>query len=213
MDIQIIALWIGLAITLVLGLVNFLWGPAILARREKIAVVRPEVYPEFLPPGTSMRRIGGESIALIHAQLSIEARCELVLIRGEKESEVRDVEVILHEVTCNQLRRYFNLPRRNRLYLDPIEITDISTEVVLTRAILQPKKPMRFEDKVYLDCTDEFKKEYEKMGRGSYPEFIQPLLDELETKYQICWTRYDGKELCRHFPDKWWRNLGKRLWG
>ena len=211
MDIQIIALWIGLFITFVLGLINFLWGPAILARRDKVAVVNSEVYPEFLRKGTRERTHGGDIITLVCDVLSIEVTCELVLTRGEKELEVKEVEVILDKRACEGLRRYFCFPLRNRLSLQQVD--DYGEELLLPPILLAPKKTVRFKRRIPLDCTDEFEKEYEKMESGSYPGFIRLLLDELETKYQICWTRYDGKRLCWKFPQKWWRNLGKRLWG
>ena len=211
MDIQIIALWIGLFITFVLGLVNFLWGPAILAHRDKVVVVNSEVYPEFLPKGTRERTRGGGIVTLACAVLSIEAGCELVLTSGEKELEVKEVEVLLNKKACESLGRYFRFPLRNRFQLE--QVADYEEEILLPPILLVPKKTVRFKRKMPLNCTDEFEKEHEKMESGSYPEFIQPLLDELETKYQIYWTRYDDKRLCWRFPQKWWRNLGKRLWG
>jgi len=207
MDMQIIGLWIGLAVTFVLGLINFLWGPAILARKEKVAVVNSEVYPQFLPKGSRIDRRDGTSIFLHnHAELSMEVNCELVLTCGEKEL-VREVQVLLDKRTCESLKRYFHLPLRNRLHLEQI---NAYAEQPIS---LVPKKAVRFKSEIYLNCTDEFAKDYEKMEGSFCPEFIQPLLDELETRYQICWTRYDGRRLCWKFPQRWWRNLGKRLWG
>jgi len=70
MDWQIIGLWIGLAVTFILGLVNLLWGPAILVRREKIkiSVPRPNyaihMHDRVLRVfcSVSFRRLGGEEV-------------------------------------------------------------------------------------------------------------------------------------------------------
>jgi hypothetical protein len=174
--------------------------------------VNSEVYPEFLPKGTRIDRPSGESIVLRnYAELLIEASCELVLARGDKDLEVKEVEVILNKKTCENLRRYFFIPSHNRLGLRLINIYE--DEPSLQPILLEPKRTIQFKREIYLDCSDDFKKEYEKMENGSRPEPIQSLLDELENKYKICWTRYDGKRVCWKFPDKWYRNLGKKLWG
>ncbi len=131
MDIQIIALWIGLFITFVLSLINFLWGPAILARRDKVAVVNSEVYPEFLRKGTKERTRGGDVITLVCDVLSVEVTCELVLTHGKQELEVKEVEAILDKKTCQRLRRYFHLPLRNSLQLE---------QVLFAPILLAPKK-------------------------------------------------------------------------
>jgi hypothetical protein len=213
MDMQIIGLWIGLAITFLLGLINFLWGPAILTRREKVAIVNPKVYVSFL--SKSERRRTSEDIVALQCEcdaLSIDASCELVLTQGERELELKEVEAILDEKACKGLGRYFHLPHSNSFYL--AQITDVDEiQSPFTPSLLSTKQTVFFKGETSFDCTDEFEREHEKIGADSYPEFIRPLLDKLRTEYQICWTRYDGKRLCWRFPDKWWRNLGKKLWG
>ena len=208
-----IALWIGLFITFVLGLVNLLWGPAILTRREKVAIVDHHVYAEFLPKGTWLDRPGGESIFLNYPELSIEASCGLVLTSEDKKLRIREAEVMLDKKAFTSLRRYFQLLFRNRLQLYHANTYEEELSPQPISLELEPQKTMWFRRTISINCTDEFGKEYGKMEGGSYLEFVQPLLDELETKYQICWTRYDGKVLCWKFPERWWRNLGKKLWG
>ncbi len=191
-------------------MINFLWGPAILSRREKVAIVNPEVYAEFVLKGTRETTYGG-ILTVKNYIVSIEARCELVLTNGGKGVEVKEVEVILDKKACKSLRGYFHIPLRNRLQLSHINAYE--GKPLPQPIVLESKKTVRFKRKIPLNCTDKFEKEYGKMESGSYPEFIQPLLDKLEAKYHICWTRYDGKKLCWTFPQKWCRNLGKRLWG
>ncbi len=205
MSIELILVGIGILLGIA-NLVYWVW----LAKREKVAIVNPDVYAEFLPKGYRERFPLGV-ITLARAVISIDASCELVLKAGEKELEVKGVEVILDKKTCESLGRYFEAPRHSRLYL--WQVDDYDKRIFPPPRSLALKKAVRFQNKIPIDCTDEFEEEYEEIESGSYPEFIQPLLDELETKYQICWTRYDGKELHWRFPQKWWRNLGKRLWG
>ena len=205
MSVETIVLSIGVVISLALGIVN------LLSRREKVVIVNTEVYPEFLPKGTWLHRQDGESIYLTCAELSMEATCELVLTSGQKEIEVKEVEVIFNKKSYETLKRYFNVPFRNRLglyNLDVFEEKDAPLPI-----LLKPKRTLYFKRTLPFNCTEEFEKEYEEMEKSSYPEFIQSILSELETKYQICWTRYDGKKLCWRFPNSWWRNLGKKLWG
>jgi hypothetical protein len=205
MDWQIIILSIGVFISLVLGVIN------LLAHREKVAIVNPEVYTEFLPKGTREKTYRGSIVALSNDVLAIEVKCELVLKSGENELEVKEVEAILASKACKNLRKYFHFPLLNRLQLSHINAYE--GKPIPQPILLEPKKAVQFKRKIPLNYTDEFEKEHKKTKDNPYPESIQPFLDELETKYQICWTRYDGKRLCWRFPQKWWRNLGKKLWG
>ena len=192
-----------------LGLANFIYW-AWWSKRDKVAVVNSEVYPEFLPKDTWTNRPDGFKVFLNYAELSVEVSCELVLTRGEK-LEVKEVEVILDKKTCESLKRYFRFPLRNRLQL--YHVNACEGEPLLQAIALEAKKALPFKRIIPINCTDEFEKECEKMEGGSCPEFIQPLLDELATKYQIYWTRYDRRRFCWRFPNRWWRNLGKKLWG
>ena len=193
-----------------LGIANFIYW-VWWARREKVAVVYPEVYAEFLPKGTRETTYGGGIVTLSNDVLAIEVKCELVLTSREKGLEVKEVEAILDNKACKNLKKYFRFPLLNRLQLSHINAYE--GKPIPQPILLEPKKAVRFKRKIPLNCTDEFEKEHKKTEGSSYPEFIQPFLDELETEYQICWTRYDGKRSCWKFPEKWWRNLGKKIWG
>ena len=192
----------GPVLAVVVSFVLYIWS-----RREKVVVVNSEVYAEFLPKGTRVdTKLGMGPLLLKHPALSIETKCDLVLTSGQQETEVKSIEIRLDKKTSKKLKTYFRLPPRNRL--DLFESNSNSP-----KGLLQPRKAMQFGAERLFDCTEEFKEEQEKIGSDSHPDFIQPLLDELETKYHICWTRYDGKKLCWKFPEKWWGNLGKKLWG
>jgi hypothetical protein len=213
MDVQIILLWIGLSITFALGLINFLWGPAILTRREKVAIVNPEVYTFFVPK--DMRQKASEGIIALQYEcdaVQVEVSCELVLIQGEGKLEVKAVELMLDEQVLKGLENYLHPPDPDSLRLN--QITDNEAEEILvTPILLSTKQSLRFHGGLYLDCTDGFEKARDKIGLDSYPKFIQGILDKVRSEYQICWTRYDGKRICWRFPDRWWRNLGKKIWG
>ncbi len=198
------------AIGTLLGVANFVYW-AWLSKREKVAVVIHPGYVGFVHKGEEAIGPGQKLTTVNKHSLHIYVSCALVLTSGETELEVMEVEIQLHKETCEELRKYFQIPTHNRFYLYKYELDSNGYRNLGT--VLQPKKPVDFTEDRLFECTAEFEEEYDKIKNGSHPEFIQPLLDELETKYQICWTRYDGKELCWKFPKKWWRNLGKRLWG
>lgn len=211
MDTQIILLWVGLFITFVLGLINFLWGPAILSRREKIAILNPIFLVFFLSKDTRQKASEGIIAECECDALGVDANCELVLTQGERKLEINEVEVILNKKACKRLERYFHLSDSS-FHLAQIT-NDEEVQNPFTPSLLSPKQPVLFKGEASFDCTDEFEKERAEMGLDSYPEFIVHPMDELRAKYQIRWTRYDGKKICWRFPDKWWRNLGKKIWG
>lgn len=203
MSIEIILGGIGTA----LGIANFFYW-AWWAKRDKVAVAIHESWANFVPKGDEEIGPGGKLIILNNHFLHIYVSCTLVLTSGEKEIEVRGVEIKLDKVTCEKLKRYFRLPNGNGFPLHKYAPDPRNGEL---EAVLQPKKSVDFTEDRLFECTDKFKEEYEKLGSGSSPQFIEPLLEQLGHKYQICWTRYDGKVLCWKFPQTWWRNLGKRL--
>jgi len=204
-----------------LGVANLIYW-AWWAKRDKVAVVMHESYANFVPKGREEIGPGDKLIAVDNHSLHIHFSCALVLTSGERELEVMGVETRLHKETCEELKKYFQLPvlNRFRLYRYAAEPKDREPG-----AILQPKKPVDFTEDRLFECTDEFEERCNKSGFDLYPEtddygeysvppdFIKPLLEQLSHKFELCWERYDGKELCWRFPQKWWRNLGKKLWG
>lgn len=117
MDIQIIALWIGLFITLGLGLVNLLWGPAILARREKVKISVPRpIYATNMHDrvlrvfcGVSFRRLGGEKVRSVD-QICLKPDAQIY----------------------QELNKYFNLPEEGVIRIS--ELLDLPRgEIVSSR--------------------------------------------------------------------------------
>ncbi len=223
MGVETIILGIGVLISLVLGIVN------LLSRREKVAILINEryqgfaTYANFVPKGKEEIGPGQKLVTVDNHSLHIHVGCALVLTSGDKELEVMGVEIRLHKETSEKLKKYFRLPPRNRFPVYKYE-TDPEGYKELG-AILQPKKYVDFTEDRLFECTDTFEERCKQLGFDLYPQtddydeytvtpdFIEPLLEQLRHKFELCWTRYDGKELCWRFPQKWWRNLGKRLWG
>jgi len=218
MSIEFILGGIGTA----LGIANFVYW-AWWAKRDKVAVVIHNNWANFVPKGKEEIGPSGKLITVNKHSLHIYVSCALVLTSGEREIEMMGLEIKLHKETCEELKKYFQLPPGNRFAIYKYE-TDIEGYKELG-AILQPKKPVDFTEDRLFECTDKFEEKCKRSGFDLYietddygeytvpPDFIQPLLEKLRCNFELCWKRYDGKELCWKFPQKWWRNLGKKLWG
>ena len=226
MDWQTIILAIGVLISLVLGVIN------LLARREKVAIVNPEVYIYFLPKGVQRVLEDKKPDGIHNHALQIEVVCTLALTSGEREIEVNEVDIKLEKNVYNRLKEYFLTPFQRQhgsapsyvlsFHLPTYAINEDDRHLL---SVLKPKTIVDFRGVNFLESTEKFDKDYEKLGIAPYPdgfepeeliespEFVKPILKELRTNYQICWTRYDGKRVCWRFPNRWWRNLGKKLWG
>ncbi len=100
MDTQIIGLWIGLAITFVLGLVNLLWGPAILSRREKIKISVPR------PSYTAHM---GDRVLRVYCSVSFRR------LGGEKVRSVEHICLKPDAQIYQELKKYFNLPKEEEI--------------------------------------------------------------------------------------------------
>lgn len=192
-----------------LGVLNFVYW-AWWAKRDRVAIVIDWSLADFVPKGEETIGRDQKLVTATDHCLHIYVGCALVLTRGQNEIEVRGVEVRLHKPTCEKLKKYFRLPTSNRFLLHTYAGDPADREL---GTVLQPKKSVDFTEDHLFQCTDEFKEQYENVGSGTCPDFIELLVERLGTEYQICWTRYDGKTLCWRFPQKWYRNLGKRIWG
>ncbi len=227
MSVELILGGIGAA----LGIANFVYW-AWLARRERVVIVNPEVYTYFLPKGVQRVLEDKKPDGINNHALQIGVVCALALTNGEKEIEVNEVDFKLEKDVYKRLKEYFPTPFQRYHESDPSYVLSfhLSTYAINKEdrhlgASLQPKKSVDFTGVYFLESTQKFDNEYETLGIAPYPdgsepeefiespEFVKPILEELRTNYQICWTRYDGKELCWRFPNRWWRNLGKKLWG
>jgi len=211
----------------VLGVANFVYW-AWWAKRDKVAILINEryqgfpTYANFVPKGKEEIGPNEESVTVDNHSLHIHVGCALVLTSGDKELEVMGVLIRLHKETSEKLKKYFRLPPGNCFSLHRYAPDPKDRELGV---VLEPKKYVDFTEDRLFECTDKFEERCKQLGFDLYPqtddygeytvppEFIKPLLEQLRYKFELCWTRYDGKELCWKFPQKLWRNLGKRLWG
>ena len=87
-DIQIIALWIGLFITFILGLFNFLWGGNILSRRGKLIIRKPTLKTSLVEENNRIERIW------------IQSSFTIVRTRGEQDLYLDSAYLKLSKVRC-----------------------------------------------------------------------------------------------------------------
>ena len=163
MDRQIIALWIGLFITFGLGLVNLLWGPAILARREKVKISVPKpIYATHMHDrvlrvfcSVSFRRLGGEKVRNVDQ------------IRLKPDAQ-----------TYHKLQKYFSLPNEGVIIIT--ELLDLPRgETVSSGQRHQPIHP-------------EYSAVVETKGSEKWQEASQ-LASELSKKaFHVCLVWEDG---------------------
>jgi hypothetical protein len=133
-----------------------------------------------------------------------------VLIRGDKELEVKKVEILFDEEAFNKVRNFFDTPQR----MFDLHTEDFFTSGDLTECPLIPKKSVFFYREFHTIGNQHFIEKYGNVETNDeISSSIKSLNYELLRKYGINWTRYDGEKLCWKFPDTWWRNLGKKLWG
>ena len=204
-----------------LGIANFIYW-AWWSKRDKVIIVVHDNHTNFVPKGKEEISSGQKLITVNNHCLHIYISCAVVITRGETEIEVMEVEARLHKKTCEELKKYFRMPNQDRFHLYKYAPDEKDRE---PGVVLQPKRPVDFTEDRLFECIDKFEERCKKSGFDLYPEtddygeytvppdFIKPLLDKLIYRYEICLTRYDGKQFCWKFPNRWWRNLGKKIWG
>lgn len=173
------------AVGTVLGVFNFFYW-AWWAKRDKVTIVLHDCFANFVPRGKEETAFPGK--AKNHS-LHIYISCALVLTSGEKEIEAMGVGIRLHKETCEELKKYFCLPRGNTFRLNTYAPGLEGYREAGT--VLQPKKPVDFTQDRLFECTDKFEERCNKSGFDLYPEtddygeytvppdFIKPLLEQL----------------------------------
>jgi hypothetical protein len=174
-----------------MGVLNFIYW-AWWARRERVTLVDAEVRLLFVPLDAMDTIINMETVRLENHSLKVSMSCSLALTNGDHEIEVSKLHFELDRLLHSRLMEYFRLPQINEFTL-----TTIGDSVSL-----QPRKSVFFRRQYLFECRDEYK------NRGAD---IESLLAKLNWEYKICWTRYDGRQYCWNLPQRWWRNLGKKL--
>ncbi len=212
-----------MTIELILGAIGTFLGAANLiywawwARRERIKVVNLSHCVWFFPKGTEDINYKNQRIVLKEHSLKLIADCNLVMTGGDKEIEIKGVYFEIDKKPYEILNQYFNI-------LTPRMILPYNLDEPYKNIILHPKKSITlgkeqlFTGKGVLDelCAKEnYPEKPEKDDIYYYkpPDFLKHTLDETRANYKIIFYRYDDKIISWRFPDKWWRNLGKNLWG
>ena len=203
MDMQIILLWIGLFITFVLGLVNFLYGGGILSRRDRVSVREGEV-----DTGMVLHRKDTTPY------LWVKGSFKLVRISGDRDLYLESAYIQLDEMVCEKLSQHIVLPPDNRVYWGERyhEIGSNSYESRRLKAN-EPKKFKIRENFIIQDSLIKMREKEEREGRAiESPEITDNLL-RIKSKFKIVWKDSRGKEWQHRFPTKWYNKfLPERLW-
>jgi hypothetical protein len=202
MDVQIIGLWVGLAITFVLGLINFLWGGGVLSRRGKVSARETEVDTGMVLQQKNRKPV-----------LWVKCKFKLVRTSGDQDLYVESAYVELNKEACKNLDQYILLPPDNRVYWGESyhEVDSDKTEQRKLR-INEPKEFTIFENFFLLDSLLKVFDEEEHEGKVTRPEITENIM-RLRFKLKIAWKDGGGKEWQYRIPEKWWnRLLPERLW-
>ncbi len=212
---QIIAIWIGLFITFVLGVVNFLWGPAILARREKVIVREPELTVSIVekpqqktPHLTEIERI------------FIQCRFKLVRTRGTQDLHLESAYLQLNKGLRKELEPYFRVRNEGRIYWEHRSYISTNEAEYKTLEINKPREfnvSENFNTRSSLGVLEKEiqsaqTKEEIKEKQASLKN-LKDKVKKLKAKYMIVWI--DGRGTTRRYkiPEKCWNKfLPEHLW-
>jgi hypothetical protein len=201
--LETIILGAGVVISLILGVIN------LLARREKISVLEHNIHTNILAPSEHFLSLSGQMISSGKITLSITISCTIILLKGQ-DTEIRDAVVSFNEDVYSQLGIYFKMPLLNRISLNIEE--SYTRDSTFEPILLQSRKSVFLVNKLQITSMPSFEKAYAENDTTQIMMKIRTLLQRLSSKYKISWVRYDGKAICWKFPERWWRNLGKKLW-
>jgi hypothetical protein len=199
-----------------LGIANFIYW-VWWSKRERIKVFNTLCCVWFMHKGAGRANVEGKWIELKKHSLMFVGECSLAMTQDDKEIEITGVFLDIGKQHYEILNQYFDIPT-HRLHL----VSDFNEPY--KNLILHPKKSIYLgREQIYTgkDVLDEL------CGKENYPEqpeeddlhyykppdFLKHTLDETSANYKISYYRYDGKMVSWRFPDKWYRNLGKKLWG
>ncbi|MFC2072177.1 hypothetical protein ACFLUU_05640 [Chloroflexota bacterium] len=192
-----------------LGVANFVYW-VWWAKREKVTVLEHSVYARILTPGEHFLSLSGQTISSGKITLSITISCLIILLKGQ-DTEIRDTRVKFNEDVYAQLGNYFQMPLSNRISLNIEESYTRGSE--FDPISLQLRKSVFLVNKLQITSMPSFEKAYAEGDITHSMMQVSTLLQKLSSEYNISWVKYDGKDICWYFPDRWRRNLGKKLWG
>ena len=202
MDIQIIALWIGLFITFVLGLINFLWGPAILARRDKVIIREPRIYTSIVEKDPQKNTSDLNNVKWI----AIQSRFKLVRTKGEQDLYLESTYLKLNKALCKKLSPYFEIPLGCRIHWSP-PVSEIAYNEA-QHIKLKANEPREFDiygglklksvPQEQVDTDKEINKKQNTLVN------LEEKVKELETEYEIVWIDGRGKKWRYKLPIRGW---------
>ena len=169
MDIPVIM--IVSLVSLLLGVINILWGPNILGRRPKVVVLKDPYLDFDLIP----ERDAVGSVRLTN--LKIRAHFKLVRTRGDKDLLVTEAYLRLNEQLHKQFKRYFppNFPYLRFKIPKPVK--------------LQLNEPCSFEYEIELAGTELGSRLFDlPQEKRKFDE----IASKMEEEYEICWKYADG---------------------
>ncbi len=199
-----------------LGIANFIYW-VWWSKRERIKVINPGCYVWFFPKGTEDINHKGQRIKLKEHSLKLAVDCSLIMTGGDKEIEIKGVYFEINKEPYETLNRYFNIPFERMIL--PYDLGEpYKNKVLYPKQSIQLGNERVFSGKPVLDelCNKEcYPEQPEEDDMYCYkpPDFLKHTLDEISYNYKIIFYRYDDKMISWKFPDKWWRNLGKKILG
>lgn len=119
---NIIASWVGIAISLILGVFNFIWGKGIVSRIYKIKIKNPEITISIIEKKD--RQI---------ERVFIKAKFTLIRTSGEHDIYVKRIRLQLNKKIIKKLSEYFDTsPCIIWTLNEPLIIDMVNTERKLT---------------------------------------------------------------------------------
>lgn len=209
MDLQSIGLWVGVGISLILGIINFLLGPAWLASKEKVQICRVEVQAQTFKRGKAPK----EQIY----NFQVSADVELVRSKGDKDCYAKEIQVEFNKVLWEKLGKYFQMRpepmiiwagdwidsgegflggefKCRRLDINKAETFDIMTGFTPNESLTDLYEQLNSASTN--DELDKARRNIEQIHAD-----VEILANQLTKQYKINWIRGDGKV----FSSKWCR--------
>jgi hypothetical protein len=198
---QSTAVWIGIAISLGLGLINLLWGPALLKHGEKVKL-RSNVFC------IELFKYDNKPLPF----LIVTCNFRLVRVKGSQDIYFDHAYIYLHPILWEDLKQSFDL-HYNFIYINKnwLQYNSPEASAQHKKGELRMNEPydisIQREFPIKQDIWDQYK---------DIPNGINSITDKinlLERKHKIVWEDGKGKKRSYRIPSKWWdRVIPERIW-
>jgi hypothetical protein len=192
----IVALVLGSlgSLTGIASIIELLWGPGILARREKVIVTEPSLYFHLVLDRDALPLPKSKRVA----NLKIDAGFNLVRTGGTKDIYVVKAYFTLNRHLHRELMRYF-----------PPNVPILDFEIYEPQR-LEFNRPRPFKLSLELAGTELGAALLESPQQKA--DFDR-IATNMEGEFQIHWEYADGRKDYHHYPAKWWHKIvPKRFW-